>query len=176
MNKVRTALVIGGGIGGPVAAMALRKAGIEATVYEAYNDVASGVGGALSLAPNGVNALAVLGLDAPLREIGEPIEAMEMRNWKDRRLGRFGSPAGLPPQRFVWRPKVYQLLYENALESGVHIEHGKRFTGLDQSPDGVTARFADGSTASADILVGADGIRSTVRAAIDPRAPQPRYV
>ena len=46
MNDTRTALVIGGGIAGPVAAMALRKAGIEATVYEAYQGTADGVGAA----------------------------------------------------------------------------------------------------------------------------------
>lgn len=176
MNKVRTAMIIGGGIAGPVAALALRKAGIEATVHEAYDTVASGVGGGLSIAPNGVNALAVIGADTVLRDIGNPIETMAMHNWKGRKLGEFGSPAGLPPQRFVWRSELYRVLYEEATRRGVHIEHGKRLTGLDQTPDAVTAHFADGSSASADILIGADGIRSTVRGLIDPNAPGPRYV
>jgi len=56
------------------------------------------------------------------------------------------------------------------------VEYGKRLVDVDQSRRGVTARFADGSVAHADVLVGADGIRSTVRALIDAAAPQPRYV
>jgi 2-polyprenyl-6-methoxyphenol hydroxylase-like FAD-dependent oxidoreductase len=50
--------------------MALRKAGIDATVYEAYESTADGVGGGLSIAPNGLNALAVLGADDAVRRIG----------------------------------------------------------------------------------------------------------
>ena len=69
MTETRSALVIGGGIAGPAMAMALRKAGIEATVYEAYASTAEAVGGGLSIAPNGEAALAVLGIgvyhDAP---------------------------------------------------------------------------------------------------------------
>ena len=57
MTTVRTAIVIGGGIAGPVTALALRKAGIDATVYEAYPTTADGIGGTLALAPNGVAAL-----------------------------------------------------------------------------------------------------------------------
>jgi FAD-dependent urate hydroxylase len=58
MARARTAAVIGGGIAGPVTAIALRRAGIEATVYEAYERQADGIGGELMLAPNGMAALA----------------------------------------------------------------------------------------------------------------------
>ena len=58
---IKTALVIGGGIAGPVAAMALQKAGIDAVVYEAYSSRADGAGGGLSLAPNGLDALDTIG-------------------------------------------------------------------------------------------------------------------
>nr|BFE87668.1 hypothetical protein GCM10020093_102690 [Planobispora longispora] len=61
MTKARTALIIGGGIAGPVTALALRRAGVEATVYEAYPSTADGVGGTLALAPNGLAALDVVG-------------------------------------------------------------------------------------------------------------------
>ena len=60
MNRTRSALVIGGGIAGPVAAMALRRAGIEASVYEAYPTPADGVGAGLSIASNGLAALGVV--------------------------------------------------------------------------------------------------------------------
>ena len=61
MGTVRTAVVIGGGIGGTVTAMALARAGIEATVHEAYPGGADGVGAMLSLAPNGLAALRIVG-------------------------------------------------------------------------------------------------------------------
>ena len=67
MKHIRKAIVIGGGIAGPVAALALQKAGIEATVYEAYANAADGVGGMLGLAANGFDALAAIDLDGPVR-------------------------------------------------------------------------------------------------------------
>jgi FAD-dependent urate hydroxylase len=72
MTDTRSALVIGGGIAGPATAMALQKAGIEATVYEAYHSTAEAVGGGLSIAPNGQAALAVLGAEDVVRRIGIP--------------------------------------------------------------------------------------------------------
>lgn len=76
MTNTRTTLVIGGGIVGPVAAMALQKAGVQAGVYEAYHSTADGVGGGLSIASNGLNALGVLGADEVVRRIGTPMTAM----------------------------------------------------------------------------------------------------
>jgi 2-polyprenyl-6-methoxyphenol hydroxylase-like FAD-dependent oxidoreductase len=70
MKHIRKAIVIGGGIAGPVTAMALQKAGIEATVYEAYASTADGVGGMLGLAPNGFDALAAI--DSTTRYAGSP--------------------------------------------------------------------------------------------------------
>ncbi|HEX4724940.1 MAG TPA: FAD-dependent monooxygenase [Pseudonocardiaceae bacterium] len=176
MNDTRTALVIGGGIAGPVAAMALRKAGIKATVYEAYAGSADGVGGGLSIAPNGQNALAVLGAADVVTRIGLPVTSMVLQNSSGRQLAQFPtSPPDLPVMQFVWRPELYRALADEAAGRGIHTEHGKRLVGLDNDRDGVTAHFADGTHAHADVLVGADGIRSTTRSLIDANAPQPRY-
>lgn len=171
----RTALVIGGGIAGPVAAMALQQAGIQATVYEAYADSADGVGAGLSLAPNGMDALDVVGLRELVAPIGVPMTGIEMQDWKGRRLGEFGNPPGVPPMRLVWRADLYRVLYAEAERRGIAVEHGRRLVSAEETADGVTAHFADGSSARADVLIGADGIRSTVRGLIDPAAPDPDY-
>jgi 2-polyprenyl-6-methoxyphenol hydroxylase-like FAD-dependent oxidoreductase len=67
MTQTRTALVIGGGIAGPVAAMALQRAGIQATVYEAHPRSAEGIGIFLTLASNGIDALRTIDADRPPR-------------------------------------------------------------------------------------------------------------
>jgi 2-polyprenyl-6-methoxyphenol hydroxylase-like FAD-dependent oxidoreductase len=173
MNAVRTAAVIGGGIAGPVAALALRKAGIDATVYEAYQDTADGVGGTLMVAPNGLAALRIVGIDVDA--VGQPIQGMVMTDGRGKRIGEFGGIPGLPPSQVMWRAELYRVVRERAAQLGVPTVYGKRLVGAQEAPDGVTARFADGTEVSADILVGADGIRSVVRTLIDPAAPGPQY-
>ncbi|MEV0651172.1 FAD-dependent monooxygenase [Phytomonospora sp. NPDC050363] len=176
MRNVSTALVIGGGIGGPVAGMALQKAGISASVHEAYDGPAEGVGGLLSIAPNGFNALAVLGAEHVVHRLGFPMKALVMQSWTGKRLAEFGTPEHLPPQLAVWRGDFNRALAEEAASRGVPFAYGKRLVGVEETPDAVTARFADGTSATADILVAADGIRSVTRHLIDPAAPGPRYV
>jgi len=173
MNAVKSAAVIGGGITGPVTALALRKAGIEATVYESYSDTADGIGGMLMVAPNGLDALRIVGADQGLA--GQPIRTMVMTDGRGRRIGEFGDLPGLPPSQVMWRGDLYRAVRERSAAQGVRTEYGKRLSGAEQTPDGVIARFADGTEATADVLIGADGIRSVVRSLIDPAAPGPRY-
>lgn len=172
---IRNALIIGGGIAGPVAAMALAKAGIHATVYEAYDGTADGVGAGLGMAPNGLAALDILGIGDAVRDAGEPVQTMVMQSWTGKRLAEFGDRSGPPFLHAVSRSDLYQVLYDGARQRGISFEHGKRLVALDDTGEAVTARFADGTSATGDILVGADGIRSTVRSLIDPAAPPPRY-
>jgi 2-polyprenyl-6-methoxyphenol hydroxylase-like FAD-dependent oxidoreductase len=173
MTKVRTAIVIGGGIAGPVAALALRKAGIAATVYEAYPSTADGVGGSLALAPNGVAALRVVGADKAVTAIATPIPRTAMA--VGRKRIDLPSLADVPPLQVVHRSDLYRALHDRAVAGGVVVEHGKRLVDAQETATGITAKFADGSTAGADILVGADGIRSTVRSLIDPNAAGAQY-
>ncbi|HEX3593288.1 MAG TPA: NAD(P)/FAD-dependent oxidoreductase [Pseudonocardiaceae bacterium] len=175
MSDIRNALVVGGGIAGPVAAMALRKAGIDAAVYEAYEGTADGVGGGLGIAPNGLNALAVVEADDIVRDLGDPVASMVIESWTGKRLAEFGSPAGPPVFHAVWRTDLYRAMYDRAVSRGIRIEHGKRLIDVRDHGDSVTAVFADGTQATADILIAADGIRSTVRPLLDPAAPAPRY-
>jgi len=174
MSKVRTALVIGGGVAGPVMATALLKAGIEATVHEAYPGPSDGIGGALSLEPNGQAALAVIGADAAFRAVSVPITRSVLAMGEKIRVEMPGLK-DLRPRYCVERGELHRVLREHAVAAGVRFEFGKRLVSVDEHPDGITARFTDGSSATADVLIGADGVRSTVRTLIDPAAPSADY-
>ncbi len=174
MSKVRTVLVIGGGIAGPVTAAALCKAGLEATVYEAYPAASNGIGSALALAPNGLAALGIIGAADAVRDIALPITVTAM-SVTGKNLGALPTLKDLPPLQMVDRGDLHRVLHDSAVAAGVTFEYGKRLVGVDETDNGVTARFADGSTATADILIGADGVRSTVRTLIDPAAPAAGY-
>jgi 2-polyprenyl-6-methoxyphenol hydroxylase-like FAD-dependent oxidoreductase len=175
MTAIRTAVVIGGGVAGPVTALALRKAGIEASVYEAYDAPATEAGGALMLAPNGLAALKIVGIDKELQLAGQPMRTQLFAHGTGKRFARIPVLNGLEPSLMVSRGELCQLLYNHATACGIKMEYGKRLTDVDERSDGITARFADGTSASGDILIGADGIHSTVRRLIDPLGPGPQH-
>ncbi|GAB4583585.1 FAD-dependent monooxygenase [Nocardia sp. IFM 10818] len=172
--SIRTAIVIGGGISGPVAATALRTAGIDARVYEAYPGAAYGIGSTLGLAPNGLAALEIIGVADRVRAIATPFSRQAM--YVGNRMIQAPSLPGVEPLQLVDRPDLHEVLHDHAVASGVPFEYSKRLVGVDEHADGVTAHFADGSSATADVLIGADGIRSTVRGLVDPHAPGPKYL
>lgn len=178
MSSTRTALVIGGGVAGPVAAMALQKAGIDAVVYEAYPAAAVSVGAFLTLTSNGVDALRVLGADEPVLAAGFPTPHITLRNGAGRRLGESRIGGTLPDgttSHTMTRADLYRALHAQAASRGIGVQFGRRLVSAEDTGGGVRATFADGSVATGDVLIGCDGIRSTVRTIIDPRAPAPRY-
>ncbi|MEV0294625.1 FAD-dependent monooxygenase [Nocardia sp. NPDC050710] len=173
MSTTRTALVIGGGIAGPVTATALLKAGIDARVYEAYPAPSHGIGSGLALAPNGLAALDIIDAGDPVRGIALPVSKMCLSvNGKSMSVPGL---ADMPPLQVVDRAELSVTLHDHAVAAGVPFEYNKRLVDVEESASGITALFADGSTATADVLIGADGIRSTVRGLIDPQAPGPDY-
>ena len=174
MSKVRSALVIGGGVAGPVAAMALRKAGIEATVHEAYPSTTGGIGGTLAIAPNGMAALGVVGADDAVRAVALPITSMAMAVGH-KRIGMLPTLPGLAPLQLVHRNDLHRVLHDLAVASGIAVQYQRKLVSVEEKPDRVVATFADGGQAEADVLIGADGVHSTVRAMIDPAAPGPHY-
>jgi 2-polyprenyl-6-methoxyphenol hydroxylase-like FAD-dependent oxidoreductase len=168
-------IIIGAGIAGPVTAMALRKAGLRAEVYEAYDSGADGVGAFLSLAPNGLAALDLIGIDP--RELGGfDTTALELRGATGRPLARIPMGGGDGPvTQSVRRADLYAALRDEAVRRDIPIHYGKRLTGVTTTADGVEAVFADGTTARGGLLLGADGVRSRVRRLLDPESPDPRY-
>ncbi|GAA5166759.1 FAD-dependent monooxygenase [Pseudonocardia eucalypti] len=173
------ALIIGGGIAGTVTAIALRDAGMDATVFEAYDRTADGVGAYLSLAVNGIAALRALDLHKLVREHGFATPRIAFVNGTGRRLGEIpqgGELADGTVCQTLRRGDLYRSLREEALRRGVRVEYGKRLAGAERTAHGVRAEFADGSAAEGDLLIGADGLHSRTRTVIDPRAPEPRYL
>lgn len=172
-------VVIGGGIAGPVVAMALQRVGVEAVVHEAYDRGADGVGAFLNLAPNGMDALRVLDLHEVVGEAGFATPTIRLFLGEHKRLREFslvGARTDGLTSITLNRGDLYARLRDEAVRRGIRIEYGKRLVDADTDADGVTARFADGSTDRGDLLVGADGLRSVVRTLIDPGAPDARYV
>ena len=173
------AIIIGGGIAGPVTAMALQKAGIPATIYEAYDRASDGVGAFLTLAVNGLDALKTLDLDQHVREAGFDTPRFAMYTGNGRKLAEMRNGIALDNgtvSQTIERAELYSALRDEAVQRGIPIHYGKRL--VDATGDGqkVVASFADGSQAYGDLLIGADGLRSATRTLIDPGAPPARYV
>jgi FAD-dependent urate hydroxylase len=176
---MRTALVIGAGVAGPVAAMALQRAGLAATVYEAHPGAADDRGAFLTLQVNGVDALRAVHADGAVAGLGFPTPAMRFRSGSGRLLGEVSTGEPLPDGTVgvtLRRADLYQGLRDEAQRRGIRFEHGCRLVDARPTGDGVRAVFADGRTADGDLLIGADGIRSRVRQLIDPAAPPARSV
>jgi FAD-dependent urate hydroxylase len=181
MTQPRTALVIGGGIAGPVTAMALQRAGIDAVVYEAHTPTGSDAeaGSYLTVATNGLDALRAIGADTPVLAAGFPTPTNVLLASSGRRLGAVsngGTLADGTTSHTIKRARLYQTLHTEAAGRGIPFEFGKRLVGAEPTADVVVARFADGTTATGDLLVGADGVHSATRRLLDPAAPEARYV
>jgi FAD-dependent urate hydroxylase len=178
VTRIKTALVIGAGIAGPCASMALGKAGISAAIYEAHGPGAEHVGAGFNLATNGLDALAAIDALDATKGLGIPATRIAMYNRKARLLGTVatGLPRpGAPDTTTFKRGELFAALAEETQRRGIAIEYQRRLVRVEQADGSVSAHFADGTSASGDVLIGADGLHSAVRAHIDPEAASPRY-
>lgn len=173
MNEARRrkALVVGGGIAGPVLAMFLQRAGIEPVVYEGRPEPRDETGSFLGLAPNGRDVLRTLGIGEQIEAWGVPTPEIAFLNHKGRQLGAMSQPV-----LTINRGRLNRGLREASLRRGIRVEFGKRLTGVRQTRQaGVVASFEDGSQAEGDFLVGCDGIHSRTRRSVLPDASKLRY-
>lgn len=168
------AIIVGGGIGGLTTAIALRQAGVEATIFERA-DALREVGAGLSVWSNATRVLHALGLAEQLRAIGSRGEWFEHRSLRGETLARWQvgelCRAIGAPMYGVRRQDLVHML-AGAIDDGV-VRVGARCVGFTQDATGVTARFADGREERADLLIGADGLHSAIRAQLlGPAAPR----
>ena len=180
MSRTKKALIVGGGVAGPVAAMALQRAGMESVVHEAYAGGADGAGAFLTFASNGLDALRTIDAHHLVLEKGFPTPRMEIQSGTGKHLGAVSNGGTLPDgtvSHTLKRSDLYQTLRDEAIRRGARVEHGKRLVDAEEQPEGgVVVRFEDGTEAEGDLLIGADGIHSRTRRMIDPSAPEARYI
>jgi 2-polyprenyl-6-methoxyphenol hydroxylase-like FAD-dependent oxidoreductase len=160
------AIIIGGGIGGLTAALALRSVGAEATIYERAGELRE-LGAGLTLWDNAVRALAQIGIGDLLGPIGAPDRPASFRSPSGNLLSTMSGPIGLAV--VLHRAELHAAL-RGRLGPG-QLQLGRALSSFAQDDAGITARFADGGSARADILIGADGIGSRVRAQLHGERP-----
>jgi len=176
MGRAPRIAIIGGGIGGLAAALALERRGAEVVVCE-QSPVHSEIGAGLNLTPNAVKAFRALGIEDQIEAIGSGSEFMAIRSWRSGRFisrtrrGDFPKVFGAP-NLTVHRADLLDVL-RGALKT-TDIRLGMRCVAVDGGDRSAAVRFADGSTLEADVVVGADGIHSAVRKSLF-GADRPRF-
>ena len=168
--------VIGGGIGGLAAALSLRRAGFAVEVYEQAPELTT-IGGGINMGANASRILYRLGLGDGLdREAVRPL-SHHQRRWEDGRTLAYAQVNPRveemygAPHMTMHRADLLAVIRAALPEDRIHLDH--KLVDVSERGERVEAHFANGARAEADILIGADGIHSTVRAALfGEEAPQ----
>ncbi|MBT9371323.1 FAD-dependent oxidoreductase [Rhizobium sp. CSW-27] len=178
-SLIKTVLVIGGGFAGMTAALQLSRKGFQVDLVEIDAGWRS-YGAGISLHGSTLRVLAQLGLMDRFFEEGFVSDGVEIRGPDDRVLVTLPTPrvAGpdIPGGGGIMRPALAKILSEAVRASTTRVRLGVTFNELHQDADGVTVHFNDGTEGRYDLVVGADGLYSAVRAHVFPEAPKPRFI
>ncbi|MDT0330172.1 FAD-dependent oxidoreductase [Nocardiopsis lambiniae] len=163
MSDTRSAIVIGAGIGGLTAAIALRRVGVDVRMYERASRIrAQGFG--LSVMSNAIAALDSLGIDLRLDKRGRTLDRYLVKSRTGRLIREFPFPEIVErlgvPCVCIGRPDLFAALQEEA--AGIPLTLGRAAEGFTVDGDRVRVHFADGEE-TADLLIGADGFNSAIR-------------
>lgn len=163
-------IIIGAGIGGLTMAIALQKRGVPVRVFEAASALTP-IGAGILLPPNAMNILARYGLAEQVRAAGKPIDHFAILDRHGKLISQVSAhyaQQGASHQAVaIHRGQLQQVLLNSLMVDT--ISTGKSCARIDLFADRAEALFADGTTASGPFVVGADGLRSTVRHAVFPR-------
>ncbi|MFZ5708266.1 MAG: FAD-dependent oxidoreductase [Pseudomonadota bacterium] len=171
-------LVIGAGIAGLAVARALALKGAEVTVLEQAPEIRE-VGAGLQIAPNGARVLIALGLGESLVRIGQRAEAIELIDGETgSSVARLplapdieaGGEPFRPSYRFVHRADLIDILHAGAREAGAVVRTAAQVARIDLSEDRPTVTLDGGETVSGDLVLGADGLHSRLREALNGRS------
>jgi FAD-dependent urate hydroxylase len=170
------AIIIGAGIGGLTTGIALKRAGYHIEIYDRVRELRP-VGAGISLWTNGVKVMNWLGLGDKLAAIGGEMNRMEYISHTNESLNHVNllpliETVGQRPYP-VSRSELQEMLFDEVGAQSVQLQ--KKCIAVQEDLGSVTAIFEDGSTATGDILIGADGVRSTVREYVVAEKAEPRY-
>jgi 2-polyprenyl-6-methoxyphenol hydroxylase-like FAD-dependent oxidoreductase len=166
------AVVIGAGIVGLTTGIALRRAGVDVTIYEHAPEIRA-AGASLGLWANALAVFDELGIGEQVRAIGKPSE-MYFHGPDGQRLDPPEFDAADHQFVLVPRSELNELLADAAGRENIRL--GTGFVEYDEHPDHVTVRLSDGSRTNADVLIGADGAYSAVRAQLVPDSAAQEHV
>jgi 2-polyprenyl-6-methoxyphenol hydroxylase-like FAD-dependent oxidoreductase len=178
MPAVRKVLIVGGGIGGLSAAIALAKAGIDTEVAEIEREWKIYQIGIVVQA-NFIRAMAALGIADQAVAAGFPYDGLIFEDLHGNpiqklRGARLAGPE-YPSHLGMTRPALHQVLFTAATQSGARLRLGTTFRRMTALADRVQVEFNDGSSGDYELVVGADGIYSQVRAHIFGAQYRPRF-
>ncbi|MFX1738356.1 FAD-dependent oxidoreductase [Paraburkholderia sp. A1RI_3L] len=177
-TPIQRVLVIGGGFSGMATAIQCAKLGMTVDLVEIDEGWRS-YGAGISIGGPTLRALRTVGVLDAFFERGYGGDGVNLFTAAGQPIGTLPTPrvAGddVPGGAAIMRPALAEILANATRAAGVHVRLGCTFSQIAQREDGVDVIFTDGTRNSYDLVVGADGLYSTVRAAVFPDAPKPRY-